>query len=74
MEIDVGTMEQELAFKVKMHAYLYLDALIILKRGKGERGRLEDYMEKRIKAIEGLLNVRRPFVIKERDDIILEVK
>ncbi|MEL9914554.1 MAG: hypothetical protein QW078_04575 [Thermoplasmatales archaeon] len=74
MSIDVRTLDQDTSFKVRMQAYLYIDALYILNKGKGDRLKLEDYMEKRIKAIEQLLNVSRPFTIVEGDNVILEVK
>ena len=74
MSIDVRTLDQDTSFKVRMQAYLYIDALYILNKGKGDRLKLEDYMDKRIKAFEQLLNVIRTFTIVEGDNVILEVK
>ncbi|MGC8644636.1 MAG: hypothetical protein ACP5UO_00005 [Thermoplasmata archaeon] len=74
MEIDVRTLDKDLSFKVRMQAYLYIDASVMMQRGKGDRWKLEEYMEKRVKAIEDLLRMKRPFVITDGGEKILEVK
>jgi len=74
MEIDVRTLDKDLSFKVRMQAYLYLDALVMIQRGKGERWKLEEYMDKRAKVIEDLLNIKRPFIIMDGEEKIAEVK
>lgn len=72
--INLDTFDHEKMFKVKMEVYLYKDAAIILKQGKGNSADLKKYMEKRLRIIEKLLEVVRPFSIFEGEEGLLEVR
>jgi hypothetical protein len=71
--IDLGTLETDTSFRIKMEAYLYIDAGKMMQFGKGDPKKLRDYMDKRIRIIEELLKVSRPFKIIEGKETLLEV-
>ncbi|MCL4447002.1 MAG: hypothetical protein M0Z77_11620 [Thermoplasmatales archaeon] len=71
--VDLSSLDSDTSFKIKMEAYLYVDAGRMLEVGKGDPRKLKAYMEKRIGIIEQLLNISRPFRLVEGDDTLLEV-
>ncbi len=72
IKIDLDSLEPNLSFNLKKEAYLYVTAEILLKNGRGNEVRLMEYMEERIKIIEKLINVKRPFIIIDKGKIIME--
>jgi|GEM_PF-2461724 hypothetical protein len=71
--VDLGKIEGDRSFRVKMEIYLYRDAKTIMEFGKGNRKKLEEYMEDRLRVIEEILNLSRPFKIVDGKDELLEV-
>jgi|YelNatPaOPRAMG01_1025707.scaffolds.fasta_scaffold00552_45 hypothetical protein len=72
--VDLDKLDSETAFKIKMEAYLYIDAGKMIKFGKGDKNKLTEYMEKRVGVIEAILKISRPFVILDGSDVLLEVE
>ncbi len=72
-KVDLGKMDSEVSFKVKMEAYLYIDAGKMLELGKGDPKKLKKYMENRVEIMENLLRVAKPFTITEGKEKLLEV-
>lgn len=71
--VDLNRLDPETSFKVKMEVYLYIDAGVMIDYKKGDKLKLKDYMERRLKIIENMAKVKRPFKIKEGKDTLLEV-
>ncbi len=72
--IDLGSLDADTSFRIKMEAYLYVDASKMLELGKGDPKKLMNYMEKRIEIIEDLLGVTKPFKIVDGKETILEAE
>ncbi len=73
-KIELETLDPDKSFKVKMEAYLYIDAGKIMEFGKGDPEKLREYMDKRIKIIEEITKVKRPFQVVEGGRTLLKVK
>ncbi|MCL5874741.1 MAG: hypothetical protein M1161_05335 [Candidatus Thermoplasmatota archaeon] len=71
--VDLRTLDPETLFKIKMEAYLYIDAGKMLNFGKGDPKKLRNYMKERIEIIEELLRISKPFKIVEGKETLLEV-
>ena len=71
--VDLGKLDSDTSFKIKMEAYLYIEADKMLEAGKGDPKKLGRYMRKRIEIIEELLKITRPFKIVEGKESLLEV-
>lgn len=61
--INLENYEKKVADEVRLEAYLYKDSLFMIERGKGNRQKLEVYGEKRIRKLEDILKISRPFKI-----------
>lgn len=72
-KVDLRLLDSETSFKIRMEAYLYRDAGIMMEFGKGNTKKLREYRERRIEIIEGILNVNRPFILTEGEDKLMEV-
>jgi hypothetical protein len=72
--VDLGKLDSETSFKIKMEAYLYIDAGKMMEFGKGDKNKLVEYMEKRVGIIETILKISRPFALVDGKDILLEVE
>lgn len=71
--VDLGRLDGDTSFKIKMEAYLYLDAGKMLKFKKGDPKKLRDYMDKRVGIIQELLKITKPFRLVDGKDTLLEV-
>jgi hypothetical protein len=71
--VDLIGLDSDTSFKIKMEAYLYIDAGKMLERKKGDQKKLKKYMEDRIGIIEEVLKITRPFRIVEGKNTLVEV-
>jgi hypothetical protein len=71
--IELTDFDEELAFEIRKQAWLYRDAKFMIQKGKGNKEKLEAYMERRIEKIESTLNISRPFRIVDKGEAITEV-
>ncbi len=71
--VYLNRLDPEASFKVKMEVYLYKDAGAMIERGKGDKTKLRDYMERRVRIIEKMTKISRPFKVREGGEILLEV-
>ncbi len=71
--VDLIGLDSDTSFKIKMEAYLYIDAGKMLEHKKGDPKKLKKYMENRIGIIEEILKITRPFRIVEGKNTLVEV-
>ncbi len=71
--VDLGSLDPDTSFKIKMEAYLYIDAGKMLEYGKGDPRKVKKYMEKRVEIIEEMLKLTRPFRLVEGKETLLKV-
>lgn len=71
--VDLGSLDPDASFKIKMEAYLYIDAGKLLEYGKGDPKKVRTYMERRVEIIEEMLKLSRPFRLVVGKETLLRV-